>query len=155
MRLPSAQSLLILLSTVVITVALAACGGGGSEDKPPAPTVADAWIRVPASAELPGAGYLTLTSTADVADFLIAARSPISADIELHQTTEDASGAMGMEPVDRIEIPAGGTVALEPGGYHLMLLGLTELPVIGDTVEVTLVFEEAGNVVVQAEARAE
>lgn len=64
------------------------------------------------------------------------------------------SGMTGMQPVDRIEIPAGGTVRLEPGGYHLMLMDLTEMPAVGSTVELTLTFETAGDVVVQAEVRA-
>ena len=57
-------------------------------------------------------------------------------------------------PVDRIEVPAGGSVALEPGGFHLMMLGLTETPAVGDTVELLLTFQEGGEVTVQAEVRA-
>lgn len=61
---------------------------------------------------------------------------------------------MAMQPVAKIDIPAGGTVALEPGGYHLMLMELKEEPKVGSTVELTLTFEGAGDVVVKAEVRA-
>ena len=117
-------------------------------------TVSDAWVRAPMGPELPGAGYMTITSGADVADWLVAATSPIAADIEIHETMTNADGTTGMGPVDRIEVPANGSVALEPGGYHLMLLGLTQLPAVGDTVELRLTFQEGGEVTVQAEVRA-
>jgi copper(I)-binding protein len=61
---------------------------------------------------------------------------------------------MAMHPIERIDIPAGGSAKLEPGGYHLMLMGVTKMPAVGETVELTLTFEKAGDVVVQAEVRA-
>ena len=61
---------------------------------------------------------------------------------------------MGMQPVARLEIPAGGTVQLAPGGYHIMLIGLTKDLKVGDTVQVTLKFEKAGDVTVTAQVRA-
>lgn len=154
MRMPRTWTPVVLAFALLIVVA--ACGPGGSSggEKPPAPTVSGAWVRPPMGEGMPAAGYLTITSTADVADWLIEARSPVAADIELHETVPGASGMTGMEPVDRIEVPAGGTTALEPGGYHLMLLGVTNLPAVGETVELTLVFQEAGEVVVQAEVKA-
>lgn len=62
-------------------------------------------------------------------------------------------GAMTMQPVDRIELPAGETVSLEPGGYHIMLLDLVEPLETGDTFEITLTFENAGEQTVTAEVR--
>lgn len=62
-------------------------------------------------------------------------------------------GMMTMQEVDSIAIPAGGTIALEPGGYHIMLLGLTEDLVVGDTIEVTLNFESGATETVTAEVQ--
>jgi copper(I)-binding protein len=62
-------------------------------------------------------------------------------------------GMMTMQPVDRIEVPAGETVSLEPGGYHIMLLALADPLEVGATVELTLTFEVAGAQVVRAEVR--
>jgi periplasmic copper chaperone A len=62
-------------------------------------------------------------------------------------------GMMQMREVDRIDIPAGGTVLLEPGGFHVMLLELQTPLVPGDTVDVTLTFELAGERTVTAEVR--
>jgi copper(I)-binding protein len=52
-----------------------------------------------------------------------------------------------------LEVPAGGTVTLAPGGYHLMIMGLTKTLEVGGKLELDLVFEHAGKVVVQAEVR--
>jgi periplasmic copper chaperone A len=60
---------------------------------------------------------------------------------------------MQMRPVDEIPVPAGATVALEPGGLHVMMLDLAEPLEIGSTIELTLTFEQAGEVVVTAEVR--
>lgn len=65
----------------------------------------------------------------------------------------DDGGMMTMQEVDEIPVPAGETVSLEPGGYHVMLLELVAPLEAGDTIEVTLTFAEAGEVVVEAEVR--
>ena len=61
---------------------------------------------------------------------------------------------MAMAPVDQLEIEPGDTVTFEPGGYHLMLLDVSGMPAVGESVELTLSFELAGDIVVQAEVRA-
>lgn len=58
-------------------------------------------------------------------------------------TSMAGSGMMTMQPVERILLPAGTTVQLKPGGYHIMLLGLVQPLKVGDEVEVTLTFEKA------------
>jgi hypothetical protein len=63
------------------------------------------------------------------------------------------TGMMEMRPVDRVEVPAGETVTLEPGGYHIMLLELAAPLEAGTTLEVTLTFEESGEQVVTADVR--
>jgi periplasmic copper chaperone A len=128
---------------------VAACSSAGAAD----PTVSDPWVRPPMGADRPAAGYLTITG-GEEADALIAAASPVATTVEIHETAPDASGMMAMHPVDRIDVAAGATVNLEPGGYHLMLMGVTEMPAVGETVEITLTFEQAGEVKVQAEVRA-
>ena len=60
---------------------------------------------------------------------------------------------MTMQPVDSIELPAGEEVSLEPGGYHIMLLDLVAPLEVGDTFDIVLTFENAGEVTVTAEVR--
>jgi copper(I)-binding protein len=68
-------------------------------------------------------------------------------------TMGGTGGMMTMQPVDRVELPAGETVALEPGGYHIMLLDLAAPLEAGTTVTITLEFERAGAQTVDAEVR--
>lgn len=79
-----------------------------------------------------------------------------AAAMEGEETTTTAMGggdSMTMRPVESIELPAGKTVALEPGGYHIMLLELVEPLEVGQTFEVTLSFQVAGDRTVTAEVR--
>jgi hypothetical protein len=62
-------------------------------------------------------------------------------------------GMMSMKQVDAVPVPAGETVELKPGGYHVMLIGLTKDLSAGDTLDVTLTFEPGGTVDVSAEVR--
>ncbi|MEP7112014.1 MAG: copper chaperone PCu(A)C [Ilumatobacteraceae bacterium] len=64
-----------------------------------------------------------------------------------------ANAMMEMRPVDRIIVPAGGTVALAPGGYHIMLMDLVQPLAVGSTMDVTLSFETTGDKVVTASVR--
>ena len=70
--------------------------------------------------------------------------------------TDDSDGGsamMGMKEVEKIDIPAGETVTLEPGGFHIMLMELKGQIKAGDTIPVTLTFEKAGTVEVDATAQ--
>lgn len=68
-------------------------------------------------------------------------------------TAPGSSGMMQMRPVERIEVPAGATVELKPGGLHIMLLDVKRTLTPGETIEVTLEFEKAGTQSVTAEVR--
>lgn len=102
-------------------------------------------IRPPPGGRDVTAGYLTLTNTGTAADRLLSATSPVAASIELHAHTH-AGGMMKMEQVPAIDVPAGGTVTLEPGGLHLMLFGVKADALAGGVVPVTLTFEQGGTV---------
>jgi copper(I)-binding protein len=68
-------------------------------------------------------------------------------------TDSTAAGMMAMRPVSQIDVPAGETVALEPGGYHVMLLELVAPLQTGDAVQLTLTFEDGTTQTVSAEVR--
>ncbi len=95
-----------------------------------------------------GGGFLTITNGGDEDDRLIAASTPVAGRVEIHEMKMDGD-VMRMRPlVDGLPIPAGQTVVLEPGGYHLMLMDLTDALTEGDTFELSLTFEKAGEVTV-------
>jgi copper(I)-binding protein len=99
-----------------------------------------------------GAVYATIANTGKTADALVGASSDAAERTELHRTV-DEGGVMKMRPQTRIEVPAGGAIEMKPGSYHVMLMGLTRDLVPGQKVAVTLTFEKAGRVVVEAPIR--
>jgi copper(I)-binding protein len=140
-----------LLLAVVAAMALAACSSGAGSS-PAAPLIVEPWARA-AAAGGQSAAYFTITNTSTAAEALLSATSPAASMIEVHETSIDGSGVAAMHPVDKVDIPAGESVVLKPGSYHLMLMGLKGELAVGQTVELDLVFEHAGKVVVQAEVR--
>ncbi|MEL7013512.1 MAG: copper chaperone PCu(A)C [Pseudomonadota bacterium] len=92
-----------------------------------------------------GAGYLSIVNAGDSSDRLIEVRADIPR-IELHDVVDNDGVVKMLEMEDGIEIPAGETVKLAPGGLHIMFMGLEQALVAGTEVPATLVFEQAGEV---------
>ena len=99
-----------------------------------------------------GAMYMTIRNPTDTPDRLIKAESNVSEVVELHNMAVK-DGVMTMYPVEAIEIPANGEAVLKPGSFHVMLIGLNRDLVAGETMSVTLTFEQAGEVTLQAPIR--
>lgn len=92
-----------------------------------------------------GGGFLQVTNTGDTADRLIAVKADFPR-VELH-TTEETDGIARMMHVEAIDIPAGETVTLKPGGFHVMFMGLNGDPFeVGEKIPATLVFEKSGEI---------
>lgn len=104
----------------------------------------NAFARSTAGMATTGVAYVTITSQGE-ADTLVAFSSPACNRPELHTHIND-NGIMRMRKVDAIEVPAGGVAELKPGGLHLMLIDLNGQLVAGESLDVTLVFEKAGEV---------
>lgn len=124
----------------------------------PAPAAAHAYQAGPLSIDHPwsrptapgvrvGVGYLVIAN-AGKDDALLGATTPVAERVELHQTRMDG-GVMRMRRVDRVELPAGATVRLEPGGLHMMLIGLKQPLAEGARLPLVLRFETAGEVKVE------
>jgi copper(I)-binding protein len=112
-------------------------------------TVTGAFTRATLPDARVGAGYFTISNAGGEADRLIAASSEVSPTVELHNMIVD-NGMMKMSQVEGgIEVPAGGSVSLAPGGLHVMFIGPNQPFNEGECVEVTLSFEKAGEVPVQ------
>ncbi len=143
----------VALAVILVAIAsvLAGCGSSGGSPVA-APSVASAWARA-AGADGQSAAYFTITNSSPTADALLSASSPAAAVVEVHETSTDDAGMTGMHPVARVEIPAGGSVEFKPGSFHLMLTDLAGELTVGQTIELDLVFEHGGTVVVTAEIR--
>lgn len=179
-RRPAMRAAVALLAAAALV--LAACGDDDTDDaadtEAAAPAaeveVTDAWARTSPRVANAGAVYMQIANGGDLDDALVgvSVEEAVAATAELHETAvvdddgmdDDGmddddngmdDGMMEMRPVDRIDVPAGGSVTLEPGGHHVMLLELASPLEAGSTIEVTLVFAESGDQVVTVDVRDE
>ena len=111
--------------------------------------IMDPYARAASSSAKSGAAFMMLTNDSTQDDRLIAAKSDAAKRVELHTHIENSEGVMQMTEIEGgIELPAGATHHMMRGGDHVMLMGLTGPFVQDAEIEVTLVFEQAGEVVV-------
>src|SRR5262245_47140503 len=96
-----------------------------------------------------GAAYVTISNHGSEADALVSASTDVATTVELHATVEQ-DGKMVMRPLPKFDVPAGGKLEMKPGGYHIMLLGLKQDLKPGETVNVAVNFEKAGQMSVAA-----
>lgn len=135
------------------------------------------WARTSPAATTMGAAYMTITSPIDDVLLGASVDSSIAKSVELHEMVmasddmpmdesdmdhssmsddtmghndmnDDMSGEMKMQQVMEIALPAGTAVELKPGGYHVMFIGLVNPLQTGDTIELTLTFQNAGEITI-------
>lgn len=111
------------------------------------------WARSTAPGQAAGGGFLKLKNGGATADRLVAASAAVADRVELHSMKMEGD-VMRMRQVDGIDLPAGGSVALEPGGLHLMFLGLKQPLAAGSRFPLKLQFEKAGEVTVEVHVEA-
>ncbi|WP_176484693.1 copper chaperone PCu(A)C [Sphingomonas spermidinifaciens] len=131
------------LSALAAAALLAGCDGGSGQ-----PRAEGAWVRLPAVAGRPAAAYVTLRGGREAVK-LKTMQVPAARRVELHRSMSDG-GMMSMTPIDRIDVPAGGTVSLEPGGMHAMLFDLDPALKAGGTTRMTLMFDRAPAIELEA-----
>lgn len=116
-------------------------------------TVTQAWTRPVAAAGGMGVGYGKITNAGEEADAVVGASSDAAARVELHETSINDAGVASMKKVDRLEVGSGKSIELKPGGLHLMLIGMKQPVLDGETVKVKLKFERKGDVDVELKAQ--
>lgn len=110
----------------------------------PGISIGKPWIRM-IIPQRPAAGYFTLSNDGDTPRALVGAASPGCGTLMLHESTS-AGGVDQMEMVSSIPVPAHGSVAFAPGGYHLMCMSPAESLRPGSSVPVTLSFADGNTV---------
>jgi hypothetical protein len=158
-------ALLILLALTVSLVAVA-CGGDDDDDDDgdggSTPTVTGGttlgdlhisgqWVR-PTTNEV-SAAYLTVHNSGE-ADTLVKAATPLTSTVQLHEVITEGSSSKMQEKPGGFPVPANGTLELKPGGFHIMLMDLKAPIALGETVSLTLTFEKAGEVTIEAPVKA-
>jgi periplasmic copper chaperone A len=136
----------IRLLSLIAAAALIAAPASAQNYKLGALEIDQPWTRATPPTAKAGGGFVTITNKGTTPDRLIAARSAASDKVEIHEMKMDGN-VMRMRELDRgLEIPAGATVTLKPGGYHIMFMEL-KAPFAKDAkVPVTLVFEKGGSI---------
>lgn len=118
-------------------------------------SIKDAWVRGTVAGQKATGLFGQITSVSG--GKLVAASSPVAGVVEVHEMAMDGN-VMKMRAVPGLDLPAGKTVDLKPGGYHVMLMDLKRELKPGETVPVTLVIEGAGgkreNVEIKAPVKA-
>ncbi|MFL1876661.1 copper chaperone PCu(A)C [Hansschlegelia beijingensis] len=108
--------------------------------------ISNPWSRATATGAKVGAGYFTLTNQGSTPDRLVSVSSDFSEKAEMHETTTE-NGVSRMRPISGgLEIKPGETIRFEPGGKHLMFLGLRQPLKQGESVKGAVVFQKAGKV---------
>jgi periplasmic copper chaperone A len=158
-----------LLGFLVVLLAVAACAAPDSSG--PKIRVENAWARPGPATSMSGdsgmpdmqgmsanettsAAYFVIVNDGSEADALIGAATEVAGKAEMHETRMQGDVAE-MVPVPRVDIPGHGRVEFKPGGYHVMLVGLTRDLKVGGSLKLILRFEKSGSISVDVPIRAE
>jgi copper(I)-binding protein len=139
--------------TLLLIAALAASTALATDYKAGAIVVSNPWARATPSGASAAAGYFTVTNTGTTPDRLVAATSEAAGNADIHEMSM-VNGVMQMRPLkDGLELKPGETVALKPGGEHVMMTGLKQPLKLGDHFKGTLTFEKAGKVDIEYDVK--
>jgi periplasmic copper chaperone A len=114
-------------------------------------TVKNIWIR-PAPETFNTAIYCTIVNNGNKPDTLYKVTSPISDEVQIHETYKK-DDMMGMREVKNLVVLPHDSLVFKPGGYHIMVINLKENVVVNNFKEATLFFKQAGEIKINAESR--
>jgi len=140
----------IMALVAMLVMAVAACGDddGGIE-------VDGVWARTSPKVATNGAAYMQITASDDDALVGASVSSDIAAMTQVHEVVMDADGAMMMQQTEKVDLPAGEMVSLQPGGFHVMFMELVAPFEVGQKFDVTLIFESGTEKVIEVEVTEE
>jgi copper(I)-binding protein len=110
-------------------------------------TVIQPWARATPGASTSGVIYLEIKNAGDGPDRLMKIETPAAQSAEVH-SMEMQNGVMMMQPEGPLNLEAGKSVVLKPGGMHIMLMHLAKPLKVGESFPATLTFENAGTVTI-------
>lgn len=124
------------MRTCLVTLALLACTAAFAQ---PAVRIDDPWIRGTVPGQSATGAFMRLTPSAHAR--LVAARSPVAGVVEIHEMAMEGD-VMKMRQIPSLDLAGGRSMDLKPGGYHVMLMSLKQTLAGGQSVPLTLVFED-------------
>lgn len=130
---------------VAAALGLAGCASGSTSTpattEADSVTITDAWVKAADSGMSAAFGVLENSGETDAT--IVSVSSDASSMMQLHEVVDDGSGSMVMQEKDGgVVVPAGGSLTLEPGSYHFMLMDLTAPLVAGEEATFTVTFED-------------
>ncbi|HET8612440.1 MAG TPA: copper chaperone PCu(A)C [Sphingomonas sp.] len=137
------------LARLAFALPLAAFMTAGCHYASNAVTADKAWVRLAPMPGRPAAAYVTIHGGAQPAE-LIAIDSPAAGSSELHRSMEMVGGIMQMKRLDSVAVPPRATVSFAPGGYHVMLFGVSPRVKPGDRMPLTLRFAKGEPITIKA-----
>ena len=141
-------------STLALAALCLVAGGAAAHDYTlKSLSIDHAFARATPPGAKSGGAFFVVTNAGAAPDKLVRAASPIAGSVELHQMAMDG-GVMRMRALPSMDVPPGGRLELQPGGYHVMMLDLKQPLKAGDKVPLTLTFERAGNIDIAVEVEA-
>lgn len=147
------KSITLKLMVIIFVIGTIAAQCGTATNGSPNISVEDVWARPSPMVEGNGAVYMTLKNSGGSDDMLLSASTDVANVVEIHETVME-NDMMKMSPIPNITIPASGSAILEPGGKHIMLIGLKQGLNAGDSIEVRLNFEKSEPITINAKIRA-
>ncbi len=151
MKLPPSRRTLFLPVTALV-LAFASLPVLAAPNAASSVSVTDPYVRAVAPGHKSSAAFMKLNNAGDAEHAVVSADSATANIVELHTHVKEG-GMMKMRQIERITIPAGGKTELKPGGLHVMLIDLKQTLKAGDTVSLTLVFEDGSKTEVRAPVR--
>jgi copper(I)-binding protein len=148
-RLQFPEKSMIKSSFKIVAIMLAVAFHGSAQAEV---TVTDPWVRGVVTGQTATGAFMALKSTEDTK--LVSAASPVAKQVEIHEMKMNGE-MMTMRPLPALPLPANTAVALDPSGYHVMLIGLTKAMNVGDKVPITLNFEDKNGKKSSMEIKAE
>lgn len=139
----SLSAALLLASFVVVPAAWA---------QAPALTAHDAWVREPMGGRNMTGAFVVVENSSATPRAIVSAATDAAEKVELHEMKNEG-GMMKMSPVKQIAVPAHGKAELKPGSFHVMLFGVKGKPAAGDTIDLTLTFDDGTKITTKAAVR--
>jgi copper(I)-binding protein len=133
---------------LIVTVLLALCVGSAARAQTSAAStivVEQPFARATPKGAMTGAAYMTLLNNGASADRLVGATTPVADKVQFHQASEE-NGVSRMREVPSVDLEPGAKIVFKPGEMHMMIVGLKQPLVQGQTFPLALQFEKAGNI---------
>lgn len=151
---PAKSLTALVLATAMVQGAVAAelPGGPGAGVSQAGVVIEKAWVRAMPPSQPNTAAYMTVRNEGEARLQIVAASSDLQARVEIH-TSAEVDGMVSMQRLEEVALEPGQSVQFAPGGMHIMMLGLNQMPAPGEQVKLCLQLDSGASACADAEVR--